>query len=56
MKKLWKQIQRNMFFKMILVAILLAVLIQVNINRISRDDVIEAGREVKSIIEEIQEK
>ena len=56
MKKLWKQLSRNMFFKMVLVAILTAVLIQININSISRDDVIEAGREVKSIIEEIQEK
>ena len=56
MKKLWKQLQRNIFFKMVLVSIIIVVLIQININRISRDDVVEAGREVKSIIEEIQEK
>ena len=54
MKELWKKLSRNMFVKMILVAILLAALIQTTINRISRDGVIEAGREVKSIIEEIQ--
>lgn len=54
MKELWKKLQRNMFFKMVLVAILTAVLIQITINSISRDDVIETGREIKSIIEEIQ--
>ena len=54
MKKLWKQLNRNIFFKMVLVSIIIAVLIQYNINRITRDGVIEAGREVKSIIEEIK--
>ena len=52
---MWKQIQRNMFFKMCVVSIIIAVLIQITINRISKDDIIETGREVKSIIEEIQE-